>query len=338
MSTADSLKFQDIIEINDRFHDSALLHFAASIDLFDRLTRPQSAAELAGSFGWIERKARVMLDALTALGLLVKEHDRYRNAQAAEALLRRDAPGSLLPVIEHQRLQWDLWSRIGEVLAAEGSIPAQQELRLKKDAIANATYNQAMRNLSVGNINAFLELDVIKGPKHVLDLAGGHGEYATRLAQRNPGLTAEIWDLPTAAGLAEETVAAHGVAGRVVFKARDIGELASYEGATADAVLLNNCLHYFDAPKAEAIVARVTEIVPRGGQVVITAVTLQQDRTAPTAAACFSFHMVMNAGPAELHATSWLLDVLRRQDLAVETHELGSLGVMGVTVMIGTKR
>lgn len=334
-AAAAPLTVADLVEINDRFHDSALLHFANRSGLFEQLRTPQDAARLAAANGWLPRKAQVMLDAMVALGLLEIEGGRYRNAPAVARSLLRDAELSLAPVVEYQHRQWDLWNRIGEVLSSEEAIPAQQEISLRDDPGTNREYNTAMRNLSVGNIARFLDLGLVREGDRVLDLGGGHGAYATELARTLPGVTGEIWDLDTVAEIARETIDGHGVADRVTFRTQDIADLSVYRDQKADVVLLNNVLHYFDPDTARAIVRTAAGTLRPGGRLAITAVRLEDDRRTPSAAARFSFYMVLNAAGGQLHATDWLAETLRDCGMAVEEVPFGSLGIMPTTVLIG---
>ena len=173
--------FDEIIEMNDRFHDSALLHFAVKSELFEQLIAPMTVNQLSQQRGWLLRKTRLLLDALVALGLLQKEDNDYCSVPAAAELLRSGSPNSLVPVIEHQRLQWESWSNIEEILTCTGAHNTQQNVRLAHDKGASQTYNTAMRNLSIGNIRAFLDMNIAQPEDYILDLAGGHGFYLLRL-------------------------------------------------------------------------------------------------------------------------------------------------------------
>jgi SAM-dependent methyltransferase len=330
--------FADIIEINDRFHDSALLHHAVDIELFDFLETPRSAVDLASHYGWIASKGRTFLNSLVALGLIAKQAEFYLNTKEGSRLLRKGSDRSLAPVVMHQKIQWDNWAQIGENLRSEGPMGTQQNVRLAHDDTANKAYNAAMRNLSISNIEAFLKLGIARDRDFILDLAGGHGYYLAEIVKRHPGSRGEVWDLPLATPFARDSLLDPALAGRVDVRERDISEPGFLGDSKADLILLNNCLHYFRFETAKRIVAQCTRALNPGGRLVITAVRLDAEGTSPEAAAKFAFHMTMNAAEGGLHPTGNLERMLREQDLEPGKAPGGSLGIMDVDVIWGTRR
>lgn len=332
-----SATFTDIIEMNDRFHDSALLHFAVKVGLFDFLYVPKTLTETAEHYGWRKEKARVMLDALVALGLLRKGADGYATDYEAAAHLRVDSDRSLVPVIEHQRLQWDVWAKIDEILTLDGPHASQQNIRLVRDAAANIAYNTAMRNLSLGNIRAFLQMEIAQNEDYVLDLAGGHGFYLAEIVRRHPLSFGEVWELPQAVEFAQEALSEPAIVDRVVVKTQDISEIGALQRVSADLIMLNNCLHYFSAETARRIIRDAVGALRPKGRLVITAVHLNDASTSPVPAAVFAFHMMMNATEGCLHTTAALQEFVAEAGLSPYTRPGGVLGVMDVNVIWGVK-
>jgi SAM-dependent methyltransferase len=316
----------DIIQLNDLFHATALLHTAVATRLFDRLVEPASAADVADDMGWIERKCRVLLDALVALDLLTKDGDRYRNTENATRFLTTGSESYVGAIIDHQRLQWQLWGRMGDVLSSEAPIDAQQELRLRRDGAANTAFNRAMVQLSRDNVADVLTVPDFADAHRVLDLCGGHGRYLAALAQKHPGLTGEVWDLETARDLAQETFEEFGVADRLSFKAQNVLEAEAFAGQSADACLLNDCLHYFDETEVRTVIGNVASILATGGLLVVMTMTLERDWVTPASAAGFSLHMMLNTNHGGLHPTPWIEDVMNQAGFDVERRPVGSLG------------
>ncbi len=79
-----------------------VLGFALECRLFDELARPRSAGELASGRGWDAAAAAEVMEALTALGVLEKTPDGYRNLELAARYLRSDAPESLREAVLYQ--------------------------------------------------------------------------------------------------------------------------------------------------------------------------------------------------------------------------------------------
>ena len=329
--------FDEIIEMNDRFHDSALLHFAVKSELFEQLIAPMTVNQLSQQRGWLLRKTRLLLDALVALGLLQKEDNDYCSVPAAAELLRSGSPNSLVPVIEHQRLQWESWSNIEEILTCTGAHNTQQNVRLAHDKGASQTYNTAMRNLSIGNIRAFLDMNIAQPEDYILDLAGGHGFYLAEIVRKYPRSCGAVFELPQVAEFARDALASPVITDRVDVKVQDISVEGMLAGYSADLILLNNCLHYFDASSAGNIVREAVNALRPDGRVVITAVHLDDTATSPVPAAKFAFHMMMNAKEGGLHTTSALQGFISDTGLRPRVTPGGSLGIMDVDVIWAQK-
>lgn len=326
-----------LLRVADQFHDSALLHFAHASGLFELTTEPRSVADVVDRFGWVPRKAEILLDALVAIRLLAKTDDgRYRNVPVSDQYLVKSRPGYMGGVIEHQRLQWRAWSHLGEVMAATEALPWQQEKRLQGDPQANEAFHQAMRNLARANLPRFLALPQVQGRVHVIDLAGGHGTYLAAMARQNPELTGEVWDLAGAEPQALETFREYGCDGRCRFHVRDITEPASFVGARADVVMLNDCLHYFDRPTVRDLLARASELLEPAGTLLVATRVLDEGGTTPTGAVRFSLHMVVNTARGGLHVTPWIAEQMERLGLCVSRSSLDPLG--RYVILVGAKR
>jgi SAM-dependent methyltransferase len=335
LAAQSELSLSDIIRLNDHFHDSALLHMAIETELFDRLITPSSAQEVAAEMGWVERKTRIVLDALAAMGVLHKDGTHYRNTQSSVTFLTTTSDAYVGAIIDHQRLQWELWRRMGDVLESDAPVEAQQELRLKKDPAANDAFQRAMVQLSRDNVADVLAIPDFARTGRVLDLCGGHGTYLARLAEKHPNLTGEVWDLETARERALQTFARHGVADRLTFKVVDVLTADAFAGEMADACMLNDCLHYFDEGDVRTLIGRAAALLESDGLLVVLTMTLASDGIAPPSAAGFSLHMMLNTNHGVLHPTAWIEDVMRKSGLDVESRPLGSLG--RYTLVIGRK-
>lgn len=316
----------DLIRMNDLFHESAVLHLATSVGLFDQLTIPATATEIATAQHWVERKTRIVLDVLVALGLLDKSDGYYVDTDSTKRFLTTASDSSMIAIIDHQRLQWSLWGDMDGVLRSDTPTPAQQEVRLARDSAANRAFTRAMIRLSQENVVDLLAVPELAGAGHVLDLCGGHGLYLASLARENPDLTGEVWDLEPARRVAVETLAELGVADRVTFEARDVLAPGAFEGRSADACMLNDCLHYFDRDGVRRVVGGAVSTLAPGGTLIVTTMTLDDDRVTPPGAAGFSLHMMLNTHFGELHPTAWIEEVMGDAGLAVERQPFGSLG------------
>lgn len=324
-----------IFRMGDQFHDSALLHFAVAERLFDDLVDQTSAAELAARRGWLPEKSEIVLNALTALGLLRKAGDRFQNTLPSDSFLRSTSREFVGPIIDHQRLQWSLWSMIGQSLVTQHSTVHQQENRLASDSKANAAFNQAMIRLAKDNIAQLLESGLFAGAGRVLDICGGHGAYLAEIAKQYPNVTGEVWDLATTREVAEQQFRSGALESRLSFREIDIRKTDWRTDEQCDLCMLNDCLHYFTYAEIQVIIEGVVSLLRPGGKLVILTMTLDPTGTAPPSAAGFSLHMMLNTRHGKLHPTDSIVELLRGAGLQTTATTIGALA--RYTMIVGEK-
>src|SRR5262249_970438 len=110
------------------YWQSKILLTALRFDLFTVLTdQALSAAALAARIGAAERGRTTLLDALVALGLLVKRDHHYANTPFASVALDRSKPSfcGYIPLFDAHC--WELWGQLEDTICS-GSNPAQDSL------------------------------------------------------------------------------------------------------------------------------------------------------------------------------------------------------------------
>lgn len=122
--------------------------------------------------------------------------------------------------------------------------------------------------------------------KLLIDVGGGTGIYSIACVRRYPRLRAIVWDRPEVLKIAAEMVAEYGVADRVDLVAGDM--FVDAVPAGADAILLSNILHDWDVPECQALVSRCAAALPRGGQLLIHDVFLNDALDGPLPIALYS--------------------------------------------------
>jgi O-methyltransferase domain/RTX calcium-binding nonapeptide repeat (4 copies) len=159
----------------------------------------------------------------------------------------------------------------------------------------------------VGGANSDF-LDGGSGADALLDIGGGSGAYDIELCRRNPSLRATVFDLPPVCKTATEKVGSAGFGDRIEVTPGDF--LADAElPAGHDVVLLSMIMHDWTPAQDLAILRKCFAALPSGGQIVISELLVNDDKTGPPAAALMSLNMLVetvgrNYTPAE-YAT-WL--------------------------------
>ena len=309
-----------LYRIIEQHRDAALLQFAHASGLFDLLLAPKSTAELVAVLGWVPRKTTILLNGLTALGLTTRHADRYQATPVARSLLAKSSDHYIGSYVEVIRRQWDVWTKLPEIMASDTHVPGQQRLGGDGgDHSFTELFQDAMAQVCDADVTALVTFPPWHPQDHVLDLGGGHGLYLARLATQNPSITGEVWDLPAAEARARETFERHGVAERLTFRTCDLGLLDAVRKPCANVVMINHCLHHFTPESAERLLRNAVGLLKTGGRIIVIDQDLDGSGDTPSDSALFSFYLMVNNATGQLHPIPWLRRILENEGLRV-TH------------------
>jgi len=286
---------------------------AHDLNLFSLLAGGASttAAELAEMLLIARRPAEMLLTGCAALGLLEKADGRYRNTPLSEAYLVRGNPyyfGGWVEMAD-KRL-YAGWGRLTEALLTDRPTTwdpsTQSSLFEGEDPKMLSLFWEAMHSLSTMTARQLGDAVDFGTFRRLLDIGGGSGAYDIELCKCYPLLRATVFDLPHAAAIAAEKIAAAGLSERIGVEA---GSFFDRIPEGHDVHLLSMILHDWDEAKNRALLQRSFAALPRGGAVVISELLVNDEKTGPAPAALMSLNMLIetegrNYTPAEYSA--WL--------------------------------
>jgi len=115
--------------------------------------------------------------------------------------------------------------------------------------------------------------------RRLLDLGCGPGTYSLAIIDRHPQIRATLLDLPGPITEARRIVAERGMTDRVEFVASD--GMSYVPDEPFDTLLISNTLHMLGPEASIGMLRRCYELVSAGGQILVQAQYLNDDRTSP---------------------------------------------------------
>jgi SAM-dependent methyltransferase len=284
-----------------------VLHVAVTTGLVARLARrPARAAELAAELGLAPEPTRLLLACLAAQRHVRRRRDgRWALRRGARRWLDPASRTSVHAYLAHTAEYWPWWGRLEDVARgarpeeihdAEPGDPAWRRYVLGQYELARLSAPEVARALDLG-----------PAPRALLDVAGAHGWFAAALCRRHPGLRATVLDLPGAAAVGRELIAAAGMADRVRHVDGDLREAEL--GGPYDGVLAFNVLHHLEPAAIEALLARVHAALRPGGTLAVLDLFAPAREDAAGSGALLGLFFYVTSGaatyrPAQLDA--WL--------------------------------
>jgi predicted O-methyltransferase YrrM len=246
-----------------------------------------------------------LVDALVTLGLLEKNNGRYSCTETGAPLSSKHKE-SILPMILHLNGLWDTWSHLSQTIR-EGENP-HRNLSIKRDEARQKAFIGAMhvigRDLSMKIADSF----DLRPFKKLLDIGGASGTYTIAFLEKNPEMTAVIFDLEEVIPLAEERLTSAGLQDRVVLKGGNFYIDQMPKGC--DLALLSAIIHQ-NSPKQNLDLFRnVHQALDRGGVLLIRDHIMDDSRIHPPDGAIFALNMLLNTDGGDTYTFSEVMEAL----------------------------
>lgn len=281
--------FSELREMMAGFQQSRILLSAVELDVFTAVGEGATAQEVAAELKTDPRATGTLLNALVALGALVKRQERFENTPETARFLVAGSAEYARPALMHTVNMWNSWDtltdcvRVGTAINPPG-VEAEDPEWTQHFIAAMHRGAQAAAKSMVAAVGA-------QGVRRLLDVGGGSGAYAIEFAKANPGLHAEVLDLAEVVPIAQRHIREAGLAGRVTTR---VGDLTADEfGRGYDLILLSAICHMLGPEQNQDLIRRCHRATAPGGRLVIRDFILEPDRTSPRWAALFAINMLV---------------------------------------------
>jgi SAM-dependent methyltransferase len=262
------------------YREAATLMAGVELGLFTRVARgADTVAALAAALGMTATNAERMVTASVALGLLVREGERLRNADDVQRYLVEGEPGYAGPWILFTKDEWEDWGHLALRLRDPGP-PAVLGKYAQGFTVAEARkYHEATYSIGMGSGRRFVKQVDLARRRRILDLGGGSGCYCIVACQAHPQLSAVVFDLPPVAQVAREFIASHGLSDRISTVGGDFTADPLPQGA--DVVIMASNLPQYSREIIQRVVRKAWEALAPGGEMHLIGEMLNAQRTGP---------------------------------------------------------
>jgi ubiquinone/menaquinone biosynthesis C-methylase UbiE len=287
---------------------------AAHLDLFSLLAErgPMTRAEMAKQLGIAEKPLRIVLLGCVSLGLLKKSGDRFRNDKVSELLLTRNAPRSILPIIEWQHaINYRAMFHFDEAIRANRNVGLEEFKgtentlygRLTHHPELELVFQKAMQSISVQANEMLAQYVDFSGVRHLVDVGGGNGSNIIRLARRYPQLKASVFDAPSVCEIARAHIASEGLSDRLGAVPGDC--FRDPFPAGVDCILFCHFFTIWSEARNQELLRKAYAALPEGGAAIIFNMMQEDDESGPLTAAMGSpYFLTLATGEGMLYTWS----------------------------------
>jgi hypothetical protein len=292
----------DVLGVSRAFQESRVLLTGAELDLFTLLApAPLKAPDIAARIGADLRALTIELDALAAMGLLVKRDGAYRTEPSAAELLASGRPGSVLPMVHHYAGLWGNWTGLTRAVAGP-------QAEKKIDEASLLAFIGGMHVIAAPLAARIVELVKPGASKRLLDVGGASGTYTLAFLAASPEMRATLFDRVPVVALARERLREAGVLDRVTLAPGDFYSDALPGGH--DLVFVSAIIHQNDPVQNVDLFRKAFAALEPGGRIVVRDHVLSPDRTTPRSGALFAVNMLTVFGGGNSYTLAEISDAL----------------------------
>jgi (2Fe-2S) ferredoxin/precorrin-6B methylase 2 len=271
------------------FQESRVILTAIELDLFTAVGTGASAAEAAGRIGTDARATEMLLNALCAMRLVRKKDGVFHNTPVSNRYFVAGSPDYARDSLMHSVNLWTRWSTLTECTRAGTSVGRNEisDRGTEWTRFFIAAMSRNARERAPWVVRAI----GAEGKKRMLDVGGGSAAYTIAFCRANASLEAEVFDLPSVVGLAQQYIENAGLTARIKTRAGDL--LNDSLGSGFDFVLVSQICHSLSESENLELVKKCHAALEPGGLLAIQEFILESDKTAPKWAALFALNMLV---------------------------------------------
>jgi len=271
------------------FTQSRVLLTGAELDIFTLLAKESmTAQEVAAAKNSKLHGTTILLDALCALGFLIKKDGRYQTESSAASFLSAESPDSILPMVLYSVKLWKSWSQITDIILDNFTPEIKQN-----GTMANDTTKALVEAMHV--VNSRMAPEVVRAinprtARNLLDVGSGLGTYTLAFLNEVPEMKATLFDLPPVIEMALNRVQSAGMLDRVKFFPGDFYKDELPPGN--DIVLLSAIIHQNSLEQNDILYSKIYQAMDFGGRIIVRDHVMSTDKTEPLEGAMFAVNML----------------------------------------------
>ncbi len=296
-----------IFELATGFMRAKHLFVAGELGMFEKLADgPATLDELAAKLGTPRRTTRIVADAVTALGLLERQEDKYQNSALAQAHLSgRGNAVDMRPFLRFwNRLSYKRWLGLEDSVRQGKGVAGEFNFTPEEQKI----FSEGVEAFSAGDAQALAAEYDFSRHNRVLDLGGGTGSFLKALLQRYPKLQCTLYELSTAAAVARKRLADDPQGRRIEIVEGDFLKDPLPKGH--DVVLLAHVVHALVSESNLELLRRARQAVDPGARLLMVDFWMNPTHTEPLAGALMAGEFLVVGGAGDVYsveeARGWL--------------------------------
>ena len=248
------------------YWETKILLTAVKLDLFSVLNGvSQTAPEIAKRLNLDGQALTILMNALVAMRVLLKNGDHFSNTQVSKNHLVKSNNEYIGHLLLLHDAEWENWGKLEDAVRTGCSPVSQHVFETNPEIGANVL--TVLHRIGRESGPTFARRLDLKEPRRMLDVGGGAGTNSIAFCQEYSELKATVFDLPQTLEVTKHFVNEAKLENRITFQPGNF-HVDPFDGVF-DIALMSDILHYQDAHSNAMLVRKVYDHLEDGGRLII---------------------------------------------------------------------
>ncbi len=298
---------EDLLLTIRGFQESRAILTAIELNIFAAVGDGATAVQVATKLATHPRSTEMLLNALTAMGLLTKTGATFHTTSVTAQFFGGTSPDDARAAMMHIVNLWHRWSTLTDCVRKGTSVAFQEPSGSRDDW--TEPFIAAMHRNARARAPQVVQTIGVQGAHKMLDVGGGSGAYSIAFAQANDSIQVELLDLPDVLPIAQRHIQQAGLANRIRTRPGDLRTDPLGQGL--DLILISAICHMLGPNENRDLLQRAYAALAPNGRVVISDFILETDKTSPKQAALFALNMLVGTRDGSTYSEDEYAEWLR---------------------------
>ena len=324
------LSYNQIINKIDQLEEANILLSALELRVFSILEKQSmSAKQVANDIKVKLEGAEVLLNALTAMGVLTKNTNGYKNTHVAYKYFCESSPDFKKGTV---MLKMDGRGEYESLLHTIKYGRNLKEFEGEDDPIFRKLFTLAMHERSEKYASKVAKAVTQKKVGKLIDLGWGPGSYSAAILKKDKTATATLLDRAVAIKVARKLFKNQSLYKRLNFVSGDLFDNKFESGY--DTVLLSNIIHIYNTSQNKTIFKKINKCLKNGGRFILYDLFLKNSKIEPYDAALFAITMLLYTKTGKSYTFGEVYSLLKNSGFTqIKKTEIG----FGTSIIEATK-
>ncbi len=301
------LSYKDIINKIDQLEEANILLSALEFNIFSILEKKSLSAKRVASVTKTKLEGmEILLNALTAMGVLNKTKNTYKNTPVTYKYFCKSSPDFKIGTVMLKLDSRGEFEDFSKIIKKGRNL---KDFEIEEDPKFRKLFTYAMHERS--ELSAYKVAEAVNRKKvgKLLDLGCGPGSYTAAILKEDKTATATLMDRAAAIKVARKLCKTQSVYNRLHFVSGDF--LDDELGEGYDTVLMSNIIHIYSATENKTIFKKINKALKKGGRFILYDLFLNNSKTGPYDAALFAITMLLYTKTGKSYAFGEVEALLR---------------------------